>query len=84
MAKYEELFVKKSVWGAIISMAVPSVITVMVMILYNMADMFFIGQMGDARQGCGNFDCRTGVFHCRSTRYHDRKWGLCHDCKISG
>ena len=50
MAKYEELFVKKSVWGAIISMAVPSVITVMVMILYNMADMFFIGQMGDARQ----------------------------------
>lgn len=50
MEKYEELFVKKSVWGAVISMAVPSVITVMVMILYNMADMFFIGQLGDARQ----------------------------------
>lgn len=50
MSQYEEMFEKKSVWNAILSMAVPSVITVLVMILYNMADMFFIGQLGDTRQ----------------------------------
>lgn len=50
MPQYEELFKRKSVWKAIFSMAVPSVITVLVMILYNMVDMFFIGQLGDTRQ----------------------------------
>ncbi len=50
MSQYEELFEKKSVWKSIISMAIPSVITILVMILYNMADMFFIGQLGDTRQ----------------------------------
>lgn len=50
MPQYEELFGKKSVWKSIFSLAIPSVITVLVMILYNMADMFFIGQLGDTRQ----------------------------------
>lgn len=48
--KSQELFENKPVWAAIFSMAVPSCITILVMFLYNMADMFFIGQLGDTAQ----------------------------------
>lgn len=37
-------------WKAIATLAVPSVFSMLVMILYNMADMFFVGQIGDAAQ----------------------------------
>ena len=42
----EPLFRDKPVWNAILTMAVPSVFTVLIMVLYNMADMFFVGQLG--------------------------------------
>jgi len=42
----ESLFRDKPVWSAILTMAVPSVFSILVMILYNMADMFFVGQLG--------------------------------------
>lgn len=48
--KSKELFQNKPVWTAIFSMAVPSCITILVMVFYNMADMFFIGQLGDTAQ----------------------------------
>lgn len=48
--RYETLFEKQTVWKSIVSMAVPSVIVIMVMILYNMTDMFFVGQLGDYNQ----------------------------------
>mgnify|MGYP002516130021 CR=1 FL=1 len=48
--KNEELFQTGSVWKAIFSMAVPSIVIVLVMVLYNMADMFFVGQLGDMAQ----------------------------------
>lgn len=38
--KNEALFRTGSVWKSIISMAVPSIIIILVMVLYNMADMF--------------------------------------------
>ena len=43
--KNEALFRTGSVWKSIISMAVPSIIIILVMVLYNMADMFFVGNM---------------------------------------
>ncbi len=39
----EELFKEKPVWSAILTLAIPSVLSVLVMLLYNMADMFFVG-----------------------------------------
>ncbi len=48
--QYEKLFRAQSVWKSIFSLAVPSVIVILVMILYNMTDMFFVGQLGDIRQ----------------------------------
>lgn len=46
----EALFRDKPVWSAIFSMAIPSVFTILVMIVYNMADLFFIGRLGDTAQ----------------------------------
>lgn len=45
--KYEKLFRQQSVWKAIFSMAIPALLTIVIMIFYNMADMFFIAQLGD-------------------------------------
>ena len=41
---------KRQVWKSIISMAVPSIIIILVMVLYNMADMVFVGCLGDTAQ----------------------------------
>lgn len=48
--KNEALFKDKPVWSAIFSLAVPSCITILIMVIYNMADMFFIGMLGDTAQ----------------------------------
>ncbi|MBQ8834992.1 MAG: MATE family efflux transporter [Oscillospiraceae bacterium] len=46
----EALFRDKPVWKAIFTLAIPSVLTILIMVLYNMADMFFIGMLGDDTQ----------------------------------
>ena len=46
-SKYEALFRDSSVWHSIFSLALPSLLTIMVMIFYNMADLFFIAQLRD-------------------------------------
>lgn len=46
----EALFRDKKVWRAIFSLAIPAVITVLIMVIYHMADLFFIGLMGDDTQ----------------------------------
>jgi len=46
-SKYEILFKEQTVWRSIFAMAVPSLLTIIIMIFYNMADMFFIAQLGD-------------------------------------
>lgn len=40
----ETLFKETPVWKAIASMCIPAVITMLVMVLYNMADLYFIAQ----------------------------------------
>lgn len=45
-----EMFAKDSVWKVIAKMAIPAVITITVMLLYNMADMFFVGLQNDSLQ----------------------------------
>lgn len=46
--KQEIIFKESTVWTAIFTMAVPAMINILVMMLYNMADMFFIGQLGSS------------------------------------
>lgn len=46
----EELFAKKPVTTAVFTMVVPTVISQVINVLYNMADTFFIGQTGDPNQ----------------------------------
>lgn len=48
--RQEILFRESTVWKAIFTMAIPAMINILVMILYNMADMFFIGQLGNSAQ----------------------------------
>ena len=38
-SKYEQLFRDQSVWRSIFAMAVPSLLTIIIMIFYNLADM---------------------------------------------
>lgn len=38
---------QKPAWQAIASLTVPSLISILVMMLYNMADMYFVGWLGD-------------------------------------
>lgn len=48
--KQEKLFRDMPVWNAIGHLAVPAMVSIVVMIIYNMADMFFVGQLGDTAQ----------------------------------
>ena len=45
-----KLFSETPVRGAILTLAIPTVISQLITVVYNMADTFFIGQMGDPRQ----------------------------------
>ncbi len=46
-AKNEQLFRDQPVWKAIATLAIPSLLSLLVMIFYNLADTFFIAQLGD-------------------------------------
>lgn len=41
---------QKSAWKSIFSLCVPALISIVVMMLYNMADMYFVGWLGDYAQ----------------------------------
>ena len=43
-------FEKGSVWKAIFKMSLPTIAVMLVTIVYNMADLIFVGQTGDAAQ----------------------------------
>ncbi len=45
-----ELFRTKSVWSLIARMSIPALVSILVMLLYNMTDMYFVAQMGDDAQ----------------------------------
>lgn len=46
----EQLFTTVPVGKAVVSLAVPTVIAQLITVVYNMADTFFIGQLGDPNQ----------------------------------
>lgn len=48
--KTEELFERAPVWKSIFKMCLPTVVVMLVMTVYNMADMVFVGQTGIAAQ----------------------------------
>lgn len=59
----EELFATAPVGKAVVSLAVPTVISQLITVVYNMADTFFIGQMGDPNQGRRPpWPCRCSFF----------------------
>lgn len=41
----EKLFRGEPVWKAICKLAIPAVFTILIMVIYNMADMVFIGML---------------------------------------
>lgn len=41
---------QKSTWRAIFSLCVPALVSILVMMAYNMADMYFVGWLGDVSQ----------------------------------
>ena len=47
MNKNQELFEKAPVSKAVAVMAIPTMISMLVVVIYNMADTFFIGQTND-------------------------------------
>lgn len=49
-SRNEALFENESVWKAIAKMSIPAIITSLVIVLYNIADMFFVGKTGDSLQ----------------------------------
>lgn len=48
--KKEALFMSAPVSKAVISLTVPTVIAQLITVIYNMADTFFVGQLGDPNQ----------------------------------
>ncbi len=50
MNSRNEMFEKAPIPRAVATMAIPSMITMLVVVIYNMADTFFIGQTGDPVQ----------------------------------
>lgn len=48
--KTAEFFEKGSVWRAILRMSIPTIAVMLVTVAYNMADLIFVGQTGDAAQ----------------------------------
>ena len=50
MEKNNELFTTMPVGRAVAKLAVPTVVSQIIVILYSLADTFFIGQIGDPNQ----------------------------------
>ncbi len=50
MIKEKELFTSMSVGKAVAKLTIPTVVSQIIVILYSLADTFFIGQIGDPNQ----------------------------------
>lgn len=53
MNSNKQLFEEAPVSKAVAVMAIPTMISMLVVVIYNMADTFFIGQTGDPMQEIG-------------------------------
>ncbi len=50
MSKNEKMMAQGPVWKVLLSMSLPTVVIMLMNVIYNMADTFFMGQTGDAIQ----------------------------------
>lgn len=50
MNQQERIFQEYTVWHSIAAMALPAMVSMVVMILYNITDMFFVGMLNDTAQ----------------------------------
>ena len=41
------IFAKESIWKLMAKMCLPAILTILIMVIYNMADIYFIGQLND-------------------------------------
>ena len=78
--KNEEMMKSGSVWKAIASMAIPSAVIMILMIFYNITDMFLSQDWGQ-RTGGGSFCGISGIFHYVSHCHDAWKRRLYHDCQ---
>ena len=46
----QEAIFEKKAWSSIFSLSIPALISILVMVLYNMADMYFVGWLNDVTQ----------------------------------
>lgn len=77
--KTEELFERAPVWKSIFKMCLPTVVVMLVMTVYNMADMVFVGQTGIAAQVAAVFARVAVFFIADDARHMDRRWRLHRD-----
>ena len=78
-----DLFRTKSVWRIIAHMSLPALVSILVMLLYNMTDMYFVARTGNDTQVAavsGNA-CVHGAHGCQ---YHAGQWGLHPHCPSPG
>lgn len=61
-AENNELFASMPVAQAILMLAVPTVVSQIITIIYNMADTFFIGQLGDPKQVARSYAGNAAVY----------------------
>ena len=48
--KQLKIFESDNLWGSIFKMVIPALIAILVMLIYNLADMIFVGQTGETGQ----------------------------------
>lgn len=48
--KQMKVYESDNLWPSVLKMVIPALIAIMVMLIYNMADMIFVGQTGDTAQ----------------------------------
>lgn len=60
---------QKSAWKSIFSLCIPALVSVVVMMLYNMADMYFVGWLGNYAQV--SIPGGAGVLRDDGHQHHD-------------
>ncbi len=48
-----DMFATESMWKLMAKMCIPAVLTILIMVIYNIADIYFIGQLGDSMKVAG-------------------------------
>lgn len=72
-----ELMLKAPVPKAILTLSVPTVLSTVVALLYNLTDTYFVGLLDDPVQLGGDFSCVSCIYGDSGHRKHVRKWCAC-------